>query len=428
MAINCLEKNVDYFNYKNDELYCEDVKVADILKQVGSPAYIYSTKTFVEHLKKIQKAFESVDPLICYSMKANSNLAILKTMLNHGSGLDIVSGGELYRAKQVGCPPEKIVFAGVGKSEEEIEEAIRYGILFFNVESIPELELINKVAVRLNAKARVSLRVNPGVDPHTHHYIATGKAESKFGIDMELAKKAFENHAKYPGLSLSAIHCHIGSQITKGEPFVEAFKKVLVFIDEIEKGGITIEYLNLGGGLGVIYDNEKPQTAQEFAEKILPIFKGRKFRLVFEPGRFISANGGILVTKVLYVKQTKVKNFAIIDAAMNDLLRPSLYEAYHDVWLLKQKKEEAKKFVYDVVGPVCESGDVLARERHLPELKSEDLIALRSAGAYGFVMSSTYNSRPKLPEVLVKGDKFEIVRKRENYATLIEGETIPDFV
>lgn len=412
------------FKYVKDELYCEKVKVRDIVKKVGSPVFIYSHKTFTDHIKKIKKAFSSVKPLICYSMKANSNLAILKTVLDAGAGLDIVSTGELFRAGKVKCPPQKIVFAGVGKTDEEIADAIKYGILLFNVESVPELEAIDRVAKKLKKKANVSLRVNPNVDPRTHRYIATGKKESKFGMDLRTAQQLFKDRKRFANLNMNAIHVHIGSQIVSGEPFVEAFKKVLRFIDDIEKLGATIKYLNLGGGLGVIYDNEKPQTADQFAKKILPLFKGRKFKLVFEPGRFVAANGGILVTEVIYVKSTDVKNFAIVDAAMNDLIRPSLYDAFHGVQPLT-KNEKAKKWVYDVVGPICESGDVLARERHLQQLDTGDLIAVMSAGAYGFVMSSNYNSRPRVPEVLVKGDKFEIVRKRETMASLIAGETIP---
>ena len=411
------------FSYKKNELYCEGVRVRDIVNRVGSPAYIYSYKTFVDHLTKIQKAFRPIKPLICYSMKANSNLAILKSLVQKGSGLDIVSGGELYRAKRVGCPPEKIVYAGVGKTDEEIEDAIRYGILLFNVESIPELDAINRVAKKLRKVVNVSLRVNPAVDPKTHDHIATGKKESKFGIDIETAEDAFVHSDKYPALSISGIHVHIGSQIVSGKPFVEAFKKVLVFIKRLEKKGVKIRFLNLGGGLGVIYSNEKPQTAAQFAKKILPLLKGKKFKVIFEPGRFIAANGGILVGKVLYIKQTRVKNFSIVDAGMHHLLRPTLYDAHHEVWPLRKNSKGSKK-VYDVVGPICESGDVLAKERYMQEMKEDDYVAFMSAGAYGFVMSSNYNSHPRPVEVLVKGKKFAVIRKRENYAKLVEGETL----
>jgi diaminopimelate decarboxylase len=413
------------FHYVGNELYCEKVRVRDIAEKTGTPVYIYSYKTFTDHLAKIQKAFKPVKPLICYSMKANSNLAILKALVSNGSGLDIVSGGELYRAQKVGCPPEKIVYAGVGKTEEEIESAIRYGILLFNVESVPELDAINKVAKRLKKIANISLRVNPGIDPKTHDHIATGKAESKFGMDMEAAAGVFRKRAQYPALSICGIHVHIGSQIVTGHPFVEAFWKVLKFVDELEREKIKIKFLNLGGGLGVIYNNENPQTADEFAKNILPLFKGRKYQLIFEPGRFISANGGILVGKVLYIKQTKVKNFAIMDTGMHDLIRPTLYGAYHEVSPLT-KDDRSPKWIYDVVGPICESGDFLAKDRHIQELEAGDYVALMTAGAYGFVMSSNYNSHPRPVEVLVRGKEFAIVRKRENYSKLLEGESVPD--
>ena len=416
------------FKYKDSELYCENVRVSDVVKKVGTPVYIYSHKTFVDHLTKLQKAFGSVQPLICYSMKANSNLAVLRALVNRGAGLDIVSRGELLRAKKAGCPGEKIVFAGVGKTEQEIEETLRYGILFFNVESLPELKKINLIARRMKKPARVSIRINPAVDPKTHQHIATGKKESKFGIDMALAESIFASARKYPSVSFCAIHCHIGSQIVSGAPFVEAFKKVLEFLDRIEKKyGAKIKFLNLGGGLGAIYSNEKPQTADEYAKKILPIFKGRKFRLVFEPGRFISANGGILAGRVLYVKRTRVKNFAIVDAAMNDLIRPSLYDAHHEIYPLRRSLRGARE-IYDVVGPICESGDVLARERLLQKLGEGDLIAVMSAGAYGYVMASNYNSRPRAPEVFVRGSRFEVVKERETLADLIRGERIPGFL
>ncbi|HXV28441.1 MAG TPA: diaminopimelate decarboxylase [bacterium] len=414
------------FYYRRNELYCENIRVRDVAEKTGTPVFIYSHKTFVEHLAKLRKAFQAVKPLICYSMKANSNLAILKTLVDHGGGLDIVSGGELYRAERVGCDPKKIVYAGVGKSREEIEAALRYGILLFNVESVPELEFLNRTAKKMKKTAQVSLRVNPGVDPHTHHHIATGKPESKFGMDMELAEHVFAHKKHYPAVRLSGIHVHIGSQIVIGKPFVEAFRKVLEFIDKLEKKGEKIEYLNLGGGLGVIYSNEKPQTAAQFAKKILPLFKGKKLRLVFEPGRFIAANSGILVGRVLYIKQTKMKNFAIVDTGMNDLIRPTLYDAHHEVYPLS-RNGKASRWVYDVVGPVCESGDFLAKDRPLQELAADDLIAFMSAGAYGFSMSSNYNSRPRAAEVLVKGSRFEIIRKRETFHDLVKGETIPAF-
>ncbi len=415
------------FYYKSGELYCEKVLVRDIAASVGTPVYIYSYKTITEHYTKLVSAFRSLDPLICYSIKANSNLAILKALVSKGAGLDIVSSGELFRALRVGCDPKKIVYAGVGKSRQEIEAAIRAGILLFNVESVPELDEIHRVAERLNKKVQVSLRVNPGIDPHTHAYIATGKAESKFGMDMDRAHALFIKKDRYPWISICGIHVHIGSQIVEGDPFVKAFRKVLIFITQLENEGHPIKFLNLGGGLGIIYSDEKPQTAEAYAKQLIPLFKGKKLRLIFEPGRFIVGNGGVLVTRVLYVKQTNVKNFAIIDAGMNDLIRPTLYDSHHEIWPLK-KVSKPKRTVYDVVGPVCESGDFLAKDRYVQELKAGDELAFLSAGAYGFSMSSNYNSRPRAAEVMVKGNKFFVIRKREVNADLIRGEKIPFFL
>lgn len=415
------------FAYKNNEFYCENVRIRDIAAKVGTPFYLYSYKTLTEHFLKLERAFESVKPLICFAMKANSNLAVLRSLIQKGSGVDIVSEGELYLARKAGCPPNRIVYAGVGKTDKEIEAAIRAKILLFNVESEPELATIQKIAKKLGKKVNVSLRVNPGVDPHTHDYIATGKTDSKFGIDLETARRIFVQAWRYPNLSIDGIHSHIGSQITKGEPFVKALRKLLIFIANLEEAGCKIEYLNLGGGLGIIYSNEKPQTAAEFAEKILPLFPKKKYKLIFEPGRFIVGNAGVFVTKVLYIKQAKTKNFAIIDGGMNDLIRPALYEAYHEVNPLA-RKSGAKKITYDVVGPVCESGDFLATNRKIQELKSNDLLAFMGAGAYGFTMSSQYNARPRVAEVMVKGSRFEVVRKREDFANLAQGSRLPSFL
>jgi diaminopimelate decarboxylase len=414
------------FEYRERELYCETVPVRKIAEAVGTPFYLYSYKTFTEHLIKIQRAFHSVKPLICFSMKANSNLAVLRALVKKGAGLDVVSGGELFRAKKAGCPPSRIVYAGVGKTESEIEDALRTNILLFNVESIPELDRIHQIARRLGKRANISLRVNPAIDPGTHEHIATGKPESKFGLDLDAAHAVFVRSDQYRNLNICGIHVHIGSQIVNGEPFVKAFRKVLIFLTLLEKEGYRIKHLNLGGGLGIIYSDERPQTAEEFAKQILPLFKNRKYKLIFEPGRFIAGNSGIFVTRVLYVKRTKEKNFAIVDGGMNDLIRPALYGSFHDVWPV-ETNNRAKKFHYDVVGPLCESGDFLAKNRLLSELKAEDLIALASAGAYGFTMSSNYNARPRAAEVLVRGSRFEIVRKRETYADLVRGERIPSW-
>lgn len=409
------------FYYRRRELYAEKVRVRDIVEAVGTPLFIYSRRTLVEHYRKLERAFRSVRPLICYSVKANSNLAVLKALVSEGAGLDIVSGGELFRALRSGCDPKKIVYAGVGKTEQEIRDALRAGILLFNVESVAELKEIQRIAKALGKRAEVSLRLNPGIDPQTHEFIATGKAESKFGLDLETAQTLFKRKEEFFPLSLTGIHIHIGSQIVTGDPFLKAFRKVLLFITTLEKAGHPIRYLNVGGGLGIVYSDEKPQTAEEFARVLLPLFGKKKFQLIFEPGRFIAGNAGILVTRVLYIKQTGMKNFAIIDAGMNDLIRPTLYNSYHEIWPLV-KKEERRKWVYDVVGPVCESGDFLARDRHLQEIRLGEYLALLSAGAYGFSMASNYNSRPRPAEVLVHGKEFALVRRRETYEDLIRGE------
>lgn len=416
------EEKMHDFYYKNGELYCEKVSLAKIAKKAGTPAYVYSYKTFTEHLAKLQKAFRPARPLICYSVKANSNLAVLRALVKKGAGLDIVSGGELFRAKKVKCQGKKIVYAGVGKTEAEIRDAIRAKILLFNVESVPELEQINAIAKSMRRKVNVSLRVNPNVDPHTHDYITTGKSENKFGIDFERAKEVFLDSKRFTHAQVCGIHVHIGSQIETGDPFVEAFQKILEFIDELEMDeGIKIKFLNLGGGLGAIYSDENPQTADAFAKKILPLFKKRKFQLIFEPGRFIAANSGVLLTKVIYVKNTDVKNFAIVDAGMNDFIRPAFYNAFHHIWPLA-KKADASQWVYDVVGPICESGDFFAKNRELQEVRAGECFALMSTGAYGFTMASNYNSRPRACEVMVKGGTFKVVRPRETYKDLIRGE------
>ncbi len=415
------EEKMHDFYYKKGELYCDKVRISKILKKTGTPAYIYSYKTFTDHLAKLQKAFRSAKPLICYSVKANSNLAVLRALVKKGAGLDIVSGGELFRAKKAKCLGKKIVYAGVGKTAEEIRAAIQARILLFNVESIPELEQINAIAKKMRKKVNISLRINPNVDPHTHEYITTGKAETKFGIDFEKAREIFMDAKRFSHAQVSGVHVHIGSQIETGDPFVEAFQKILEFIDELEEGGVKIKFLNLGGGLGAIYSDENPQTAEEFARKILPIFKKRKFQLIFEPGRFIAANSGILATRVIYVKETDVKKFAIVDAGMNDFIRPAFYNAFHHIWPVV-KNETAKTWVYDVVGPICESGDFFAKDRELLEMKSGDFLALMTTGAYGFTMASNYNSRPRACEVMVKGATFKVVRKRETHQDLIRGE------
>ncbi|MBU0683056.1 MAG: diaminopimelate decarboxylase, partial [Candidatus Omnitrophica bacterium] len=385
-----------------------------------TPFYLYSYGTIMDHFNKIKNAFNEIDPLICFSMKSNSNLNVCKALVNAGAGLDIVSGGELYKALKVGCPPEKIVYASVGKTEEEISTAIRKGILFFNVESLPELMMIDTVARRLKKRPNVALRINPDVKADTHDYITTGTKEKKFGIDFNTAEEIFDNANKYSHVVLNGIHLHIGSQITETDPFVKTIKKVLKFIDE---RNITIEWLNLGGGFGIVYNNEKSTTADDFAKAVIPLLKDKPLKFIFEPGRFIVGNSGILVTKVLYVKTGSTgKKFAIVDAGMNDLIRPSLYDAHHEI--LPLIKRERKLCKYDVVGPICESGDFFALNRDLPEILPGEYIAIMSAGAYGFVMSSNYNSRPRLAEIMVKQNEVKVIRLAETYRDLIRGEKI----
>ena len=414
------------FHFKNGQLYCEDVSVSTIGKKVGTPFYLYSYKTIVDHFTKLQKAFAPVSPIICFAMKSNSNLAILKALVDRGAGLDIVSIGELKKALMVGADPKKIVFASVGKTEEEISFALKQGILFFNVESLPELEFINKVARKMKKTAQVALRINPDVEAPTHDFITTGTLKKKFGIDLTTTKKIFASAKKYKNVRINGIHIHIGSQITEGAPFVGAIKKVIEFIEDLKHNNVSIEYLDIGGGMGIIYKDEKAQTAQEYADKVLPLLVKTGLKIIMEPGRFIVGNAGIFVTKVLYIKDNGYKRFVIVDGGMNDLIRPSLYDAYHEIVPLKQTN--AKKIKVDVVGPICESGDFFAHDRLLPHVKSGDDLAIMSAGAYGYVMSSNYNVRGRVPEVMVKGRRFEVVKNREEFKDLVRGEKIPSFL
>jgi len=414
------------FKFRNGELYCEDVKVRTIAAKVGTPFYLYSHHTLVDHFTKIKKAFAKVDPIICYAMKANDNLSVLKTLVNEGAGFDIVSIGELRKALRVNGDPKKIVFASVGKTEEEIVEAIKVGILFFNAESLPELDEINRIAKKLKKRPRVALRINPDVAAPTHAKIKTGTLQNKFGIDLTTAREIISRRKKYKNIVFCGLHVHIGSQITTGKPFITAIKKVLQFVDVLKNDGVSLEYLDIGGGLGIIYKDERPQTAQDFADAILPYLEKTNLKIVMEPGRFITGNAGIFVTKTLYLKDNGVKKFLIVDGGMNDLMRPSLYNAYHEIVPIKQIK--AKKVKMDVVGPICESSDFFAKDRKLPMLKKGDLVAVMSAGAYGHVMSSNYNVRGRAPEVMVKENRFEITKKRETFEDLIRGESIPEFL
>jgi len=414
------------FKYIGNNLYCEKIKVQDLAERFGTPLYVYSYHTLISHYLKLKNAFKGIDALICYSVKANSNLALLKALVDKGAGLDIVSGGELSRALKVGCPPERIVYASVGKTSGEIEEAIRKGILFFNVESLPELENINEIAKKLDKVTRVAIRINPDVEAKTHKFITTGKITNKFGIDLDNAYKILLLRRNFSNINISGLHIHIGSQITEGAPFIAAIKKIAEFIGHLGRIGIPLEYLNIGGGLGIIYNRETPQTAEIYAKKVLPLLKKTGLKIILEPGRFIVGNAGILVSKVLYVKSTPKKKFVIVDAGMNDLIRPALYEAYHNILPLRRAAQGKEKV--DVVGPICESGDFFAKERMIQKAEAGDFLAVMSAGAYGFSMSSNYNSRPRPEEVLVIKDEVFAIRKRESYEDIVRNEMIPPFL
>ncbi len=414
------------FQYKNGELYCEGVKVSAIAKKVGTPVYVYSHKTLVEHFCKIKAAFAEIDPIICFAMKANSNLAVLKALVNEGAGFDIVSGGELKKAKLVGADMKRIAFASVGKTDEEIIEAIKAGILLFNVESKPELVNINRIAAKFGKPVQVALRINPDIEAPTHAKISTGSLKNKFGIDLKSARQIFLEQKMYKNLKINGVHIHIGSQITKAAPFLTAIEKALAFIDEIEMDGIKIEYFDIGGGLGIIYKDETPQTAAQYAAKILPLLRGRKFKVLMEPGRFIVGNAGIFITTKLYLKDNGVKKFMIVDAGMNDLVRPSMYGAYHEI--VPVKKTAVGQVTVDVVGPICESSDTFAYDRRLPNIHDGEFLAILSAGAYGYAMASNYNVRPRPAEVMVKGTAWAVVQDRETFKDLVAGARLPGFL
>jgi diaminopimelate decarboxylase len=416
------------FQYRRGELHCEGVALRRLAQEFGTPLYVYSQGHVVEQYTSLDHAFAKLDHLVCFAVKTNGNLAILRTMANAGSGFDIVSGGELYRVVQAGGDPRRCVFAGVGKTRDEIEYALKLGIYSFNIESEPELRAIAAVARRLGKRAPIAIRVNPGVDPDTHRYISTGKHESKFGISIGQALDVYRAAARLDGIEIRGIQMHIGSQITKTGPFALAIRKILPLIERVcALAPNTFRFIDLGGGLGIRYRDERPPTAVEFARTVAPPLRKLGLRILLEPGRFIVGNGGVLLTRVVYVKQTPVKRFVITDAAMNDLIRPVLYESYHEIVPVAAKSAR-RRMTADVVGPVCESGDFLAQNRKMAAVAGGELLAVMSAGAYGMVMASNYNARPRPAEVLVRGNRCELVRRRESAKDLLRGEMIPQWL
>ena len=416
-----------HFQYKDQELYCEQVPVRKIASEVGTPFYLYSSATLKRHYQAFDGAFDGLDRLICFSAKANASLAILKLFQGLGSGLDIVSGGELYRGLKAGIHPDKIVYSGVGKRVDEIDYALQTGILMFNIESLEELELINQRAGVLETKAPVAIRVNPDVDPGTHPYISTGLKINKFGIDIAAAMEGYKVAGQLANIDIIGIDCHIGSQITDVRPFKDALDSLMSLIDELALLGIRIKYLDMGGGLGITYGDEVPPHPEEYARTIASSLKNDTFKLILEPGRVIAGNAGILVTKALYQKTGSAKHFIIVDAGMNDLLRPTLYGAYHRIEPVV-KPDGNPKIKADVVGPICETGDYLAQDREVATVGNGDLLAVMSAGAYGFTMSGNYCSRLKVAEVMVCDDRYEVIRTRQSYEDLVAGESIPSFI
>ena len=413
---------MDYFNYRQQQLFAEDMAVADIAARFGTPCYVYSRATLERHWHAFDSAFGDRPHLICYAVKANSNLAILNLLARLGSGFDIVSVGEMQRVLAAGGKAEKIVFSGVCKREDEIRQALQIGIRCFNVEVLGELERINRLAGELSVIAPVSFRVNPDVDAKTHPYISTGLKENKFGIDIQQAADAYRRAAQLPNIQVVGIDCHIGSQLTETTPFLDALDRVLALVDELAAEGISLKHLDLGGGLGICYRDEQPPQPAEYIAALLDKLGGRDYEIMLEPGRAIVGNAGILLTKVEYLKPTAGKNFAIIDAAMNDLVRPSLYGAWQNI-VPVNAASSAETNTWDIVGPVCETGDFLGKQREL-NIAEGDLLAVRSAGAYGFTMSSNYNSRPRAAEVMVDGDRCHLIRARETLEQLWAGEQL----
>ena len=426
------------FHYRDSKLHCEDVDLGRVAQEFGTPLYIYSAGTILDHYRRLDSALASLDHLICYAVKANSNRAILKLLADAGAGFDIVSAGELFRVRAAGGLPDRCTFAGVGKSREEIEYALDQGVYSLNVESEAELDYINQIAGAKNLRAPIALRLNPDVDPHTHEYISTGSHENKFGIALEHAAAVYERAATMSNIRIVGVQMHIGSQITETEPFAEAIRKVSPLVSEL-KAKYGIEFFSIGGGLGIVYESslasgsgdwwQASKTAlsiQQYVNAILPELRELKLKILLEPGRLLAGNAGVLLTRVRYLKQSGQKKFAIVDAGMNDLIRPALYHGYHEIVPVDEPRSSAREKI-DVVGPVCESADFFALDREMPELQEGDLLAIMSAGAYGFVMASNYNSRPLPAEAFVHGNKFALIRQRQTFEDLIRGEVGPPF-
>jgi len=427
---------MDYFDYRQGELHCEQVPVERIADEIGTPVYIYSKATLLRHYRQIAQAFAPLDATICYSIKSNGNLHVCRLLVAEGCGMDVTSGGELYRALRAGADPKKIIYAGVGKTDAEIREAIAAGIAAFNIESEAEIENIDRLAAEMGRTAIGAIRVNPDVDPHTHVKTTTGRKQTKFGVDIERCERVFEQYRGLKHLRLAGVHIHIGSPVYEIQPYVDAVTKVTALIERLAARGHRIEWLDLGGGFAVNY--ERPDQAfpiSEHARALLPLLKDKPYRIALEPGRYIAGNAGILLTRVLYRKTSGEKKFVIVDAGMNDLIRPTLYDAYHFIWPARpdaanvpaERRRDLAPVggeVVDVVGPICESGDYLAQARPLPPVQRGDLLAVFTAGAYGFAMSSNYNNRPRAAEVLVDGSSFRLIRRRETYEDLVAAEML----
>ncbi|MBW1645631.1 MAG: diaminopimelate decarboxylase [Deltaproteobacteria bacterium] len=414
-----------YFHYQDDELFCEEVPVREIAAREGTPFYLYSHRTLERHFRVFDQAFAGQEHLVCYSVKACSNLSVIALFASLGSGCDVVSGGELFRALKAGVSPAKIVFSGVGKTVTEIEAALEAGILMFNVESAQELLVINEVAGQRGKTAPVALRVNPDVDPQTHPYISTGLSKNKFGIPMGEAVDRYLEAARLPHVRVVGVDCHIGSQLTKVSPFRDALQRIKSLVNTLRRYGMEIRYLDIGGGLGITYEAEEPPQPADYARAVIGVVGDLDCVLIVEPGRVLVGNAGIMVTRVQYTKEGQQKKFVIVDAGMNDLVRPSLYNAYQHIMPVRKTDGAAGRAVaVDVVGPICESGDFLAQERPLPPVQRGDLLAVMSAGAYGFTMASNYNSRPRVPEIMVNGSRYQVVRQRETYEDLVRGEIV----